>query len=375
MRGLSKRHWLYALTFLVTFTGGDPHNSRETSTLTGSDVTMMNNVSTISTSTIPENVATDVNTTEHQIYLRCLCTREMPLQLYIPMTYLLIMVAVIGAISNINSIVVFIRCSGNISTSTLTIFIYQCIVDALVCSSTAITSALRGSIILQATALERVICYWLGTPYFLYMLALMSVQNMALLALNRFYAVCKPFQFHSFTGCKTGIGLAIITIAGVGAFGYSFRYLKLDGEGCVDQSVNLNMSDDVTYVIDLIAILLYLVIPTIAMIILYAKVMRQLVQRDSRLPTSVAIQRATRDITKGAITISGLFGLNVLLSIFLAIVFGDVIAIADSYKPVIELLDKASIAIISTVNPLIYATFLPAYRKKIQPSCNNGEHG
>ena len=150
-------------------------------------------------------------------------------------------------------------------------------------------------------------------------------------------------------------------------------YVSFDGENCVDifmKSDKFNVF--ISNIIATILIVVLFMIPVIMMIVFYAKVIMTLIQRQTTMPSSPIIQRATKDITHSALVISILFFLIVLFELFVTVTFSTNITEAGLSLTVLDLIDSTLYVIIFTGKSLVYVMSLPSYRLKFLPSFFGG---
>ncbi|XP_022523622.2 trace amine-associated receptor 1-like [Astyanax mexicanus] len=244
--------------------------------------------------------------------------------------------------------------------------------------SLAVTDLLLGALYMPPCMVQSVeTCWYLGPLYckihssVVIMLATASIINLSLISIDRYYAVCKPLQYHTkITPCATVFMISISwSVSIIAGFGTIFLELNILGVeefyyknvacegGCV---MFQNAASTIT------CSLLSFYIPGVVMLSIYMKIFRVAQKQaksiqDSKCKNNIksVLSKEEKKATKTLAVILGVF-LSLWTPFFVCYIIKS---FGHPFPPVvIDML--AWIGLMnSTCNPIVYAFFYKWFRK------------
>ncbi len=262
----------------------------------------------------------------------------------------------VGFLANTVTIVVLHRCSDDFGSTMAIIIKHQSVVDALVCLCRALMSVTPPLWSPGLLYLDIFICHVWHTQVIQMYFVSVSSFNLVVMAVDRFFAIVRPLDYSSFTTCKTRIGLALTHILSCINWPVAVLGASYSGGKCMLLPSN-------TLVLSVVAWAVIFAVPSSTLIALYSCVIHTLRQRqDASLAHSRIIEQATKLMTKSAIAVSVTFIItfgyigNAILVSAVMVIPQDIFLIMRTISGFLTVLN-------STINPVIYAFYLPVFRR------------
>ena len=208
-----------------------------------------------------------------------------------------------------------------------------------------------------------VVCRLVTSGYLTWTSLLSSVSCLVFIAVDRYYAIMKPFSTrHRITNKKLKVFIPISWTVCATVCIITIHSREFDGEKrvCIQKRQAL-----ITRIYLLLWALITGAIPASVMLVLYSRVIRRLwFEKDTDSVTLQAVRRSRKKITKTMLILSAVYVLcwvpdyiHHLLEVF----FPDI-----SVSPILSNLFHWSVLLNSSVNPIIYAFQFENFRRELR---------
>ncbi len=282
-----------------------------------------------------------------------------------------ISIMALGVINNMVASVVFWR-DQQLGQSSRLILQSLSVVDMLTC-----TVGLLQSIFLRSNrcdngfqALDLLICH-LGYSYYLFWyLVGVSSHTTAFLSLDRYLAVCQPLRYSTFTPGRVKLITGILHLLAAAFAIVLLTHVKLEDGICRFTSSTLGRSFSMTY--GVVIAIVYSIAPCLIMVLLYGFVIHSLRKQQCNLAARTVrpLSNITKELTWTALIIAIVFFIKLLSEvIFLNL---DALYFEESFSFGVPLpqLGVVIAAFKPVINPVVYAIFLPVYRRSLFLTCS-----
>ena len=199
-----------------------------------------------------------------------------------------------------------------------------------------------------------------------------STQSLVWIGLDRFVAVVFPMKVHYISSRFHAVAIASTWIVAMSVRSIDFYLLHL--VEVVDEVICTYKQDRTVMVNEdylRVYTALFIVVPLIAVTILYCVIAATLRRQQKALPCSEVHQKTRRkqEAVKMSFCIMAAFYICVLPLILQQIFFELRIAFSCSFKKVYMILGYLMFYLSSTINPIICLTFVGSYRRGLKETC------
>ena len=285
-----------------------------------------------------------------------------------------LVLSILGYFANKVTFVTLVRNGDMFSPAICLLLKHQALVDSWICA--------MGTILLLQPPMwttgnehfDAAVCYlWHGQAPF-WGAILLSVWNLALIAVERYIAVCRPFRYTQLQRKQVYYSIGVMYLANVVVILPAFFQVRFEGSSCLSEFfIAGKIVETVFYAYCLIWFLAVYLLPITAYIYLYGKVIVTLYRKKTSPGTacSKVIDSVQSTVTKTAITLTVIFGFTIGF---------DAWAYLLGYTGVVEYefgSPKQKIGVYfsvfnSVVNPFVYLALMPSFRlslRKTFPLC------
>ena len=288
-----------------------------------------------------------------------------------------LVLSIIGYVANKVTFITLVRNGDMFSPAICLLLKHQALVDSWICA--------MGTILLLQPPMwktgnkyiDAAVCHiWQDQAPFWGAL-LLAVWNLALIAVERYIAVCRPFGYAHLQGKQVYYSIGVMYLANVVVSLPGYFQVRFDGSSCLSEFfIGGEIGDKLYYAYCLIWFVAVYLLPITAYIYLYGKVIVTLYRRKTSpgIACSKAIDSVQSTVTKTAITLTVIFGFAIGV---------DAWAYLLGYTGVVEYKfgsPKQKIGVFfslfnSVVNPFVYLVLMPSFRlslrKTFQPCTRN----
>ena len=279
-----------------------------------------------------------------------------------------LVLSIVGYITNNLTFITFIRNGDMFSPAICLLLKHQALVDSWICG--------MGTILLLQPPMwttgneyfDAAVCYlWHGQAPF-WGAILLSVWNLASIAVERYVAVCRPFQHGQFKRRLSQYSIIAMYIANPIITIPSFVQVRFEDGACLSEFIIQGpLGEKLFYAYCVVWFLAVYLVPVTAYVYLYGRVVWSLYRRKNStdMSRSKVIDTAQTTITKTAIT---------LTAIFLFAIGFDAWAYLLGYTGVVEYefgSVKQKVGVFfsvfnSFVNPFVYLSLMPSFRLSLR---------
>ena len=283
--------------------------------------------------------------------------------------------ASVGMIANTLVMAVLSKSTKSFSILMVRTWQHQSFLDGTVCLLSFITSMQKitksGFFVSGIDFFDTILCHTLNDQFLYWLFAVLSAQNLVLLAVERYIAVCRPFTY---------IQLRPKLLYGVFILMYCFAYLTVFSFSTMTRYTNGTCTAYISAFVDgndvstaaffflniqpYVWYAFYFCIPVITMIFLYGRILITLQKSRSvnRHSSNATIGKAAAQITKTAIAVTILYMLSIGYDATAYILIThDVI----QFRFELYVLGIIAISLNSLANPFIYAICMPLFRQRL----------
>ena len=276
--------------------------------------------------------------------------------------------SIVGYVANKITFITLVRNGDMFSPAICLLLKHQALVDSWICAMGIILLLQPPMWTTGNTYIDAAVCYlWHGQGLF-WGAILLSVWNLATVAVDRYMAVCRPFNYGEIQGKFAYYSIAAMYVSNVFVILPSFIQVRFDNGVCYSEYlIQGTIGETVFFAYSLVWFFAVYALPVVAYVYLYGSVILALYRRRSStiVNSSKVINSAQSTITKTAITLTGIF--------LFAIGF-DAWAYVLGYTGVVEYefgTGKQKIGVFfsvfnSIVNPFVYLALMPSFRVSLR---------
>ena len=275
----------------------------------------------------------------------------------------------VGIIANIVTVFALNK-NGEAFTPVISLLVrHQSIIDIVVCILGMIILAQPPMWTTGDNVFSMLVCQVWHGQFIFWVAMFVSIYNLALISLERYLAVCRPFKHADFTPstAKKCI-LGIYCFVPIGAFLCFFQVYYTDGKCLSEYYFKTEAFKHVMKFYGFYAFATLYAIPCAIFFIMYGLVVVAFIKRKGQtdqLGTSRVLDKAATELTKTAIVVTGFFivALGYDLWYYLLGHMGLVVYLKSTP---LQKVGMFLAAMNSCANPFIYAMFMPAYRVAVR---------
>ena len=220
------------------------------------------------------------------------------------LVYLQLVVYVVGFVANAMTFITLMRNGDIFSPSTCLLLKHQALVDSWVCATGAIILLEPPMWTTGNKYFDAAVCFIWHTQTPFWGAILLSVWNLAAIALERYMAICFPFKHGQFREEMSRNSIAVIYVVNVIVAIPCFFQVRFEHGACIwGYFIRGRTGEQVYYVYGFVWFLFVYVLPVMAYVFLYGRVIITL-YRKKNLKRSAVVEAAQAAITKTAVTLT-----------------------------------------------------------------------
>ncbi|KAI0220079.1 hypothetical protein LSAT2_028393, partial [Lamellibrachia satsuma] len=280
-----------------------------------------------------------------------------------------LVLSIVGYLANKITFITLLRNGDMFSSSICILLKHQALVDSWICAMGTILLLQPPMWTTGNTYFDAAVCYLWHNQSLFWGAILLSVWNLAAIAVERYMAVCRPFVYNHVQRQHVYYSFAAMYIANIVIILPGLFQVRFDAGVCLREFlIQGPIGEQLFYAYSLVWFFAVYLLPVTSYVCLYGKVIITLYRKKS---CSKAIDSAQSTITKTAFTLTVIF--------VFAIGF-DAWAYLLGYTGVVEYeigSTKQEVGMFfslfnSVVNPFVYLVLMPPFRlslKKTFPRC------
>ena len=219
-------------------------------------------------------------------------------------------VYIVGFVANTMTLITLMRNGDMFSPSTCLLLKHQALVDSWVCAAGAILILQPPMWTTGNKYFDTVVCFIWHSQAPFWCAILLSVWNLAAIALERYMAICFPFKNGKFREELSRKSIAVIYVVNVIVTIPCVFEVRFEHGACIwENFIEGYTGKQVFYAYGLIWFFAEYVLPVIAYVFLYGRIVLTLYRRkkSTDLSRSAVVDAAQAAITKTAVTLTAIF--------------------------------------------------------------------
>ena len=279
-----------------------------------------------------------------------------------------LILSIVGYVANKITFITLVRNGDMFLPSTCILLKHQALVDSWICAMGTILLLQPPMWTTGNTFVDAAVCYlWHGQGPF-WGAILLSVWNLAAIAVERYMAVCRPFVYNHVQRQHVYYSIAALYIANIIIILPSFFQVHFDDGVCLSEFlIQGPIGEQLFYAYCLVWFFAVYVLPVTSYVCLYGKVIITLYRKSC----SKAIDSAQSTITKTAFTLTVIFVFAIGFDAW-AYVLGYTGVVEYEFGSTVQKVGVFLSVFNSVVNPFVYLVLMPSFRlslKKTFPWC------
>ena len=287
--------------------------------------------------------------------------------------------ALFGYIANMVTLISLARNGDSFSSSTCLLLKHQSLVDSGVCVVAAATILQPSLWTTGVFWVDAIVCLFWHSQAIYWFTVFVSTWNLVLISVERYLAVCMPFSHSSMTPKRMWLTICLLyPFSLVGSLPcfvqYNFDFKK--HECLTESAIPGQLGYDVFYAYSIIGLFIYYLLPILAYIVMYSRIVYtlQMRKKNTELAESRIIEVASDSMTKAAIALTLIFFFSLGFDSWYYTLGYTGVVFYDMESPIQQ--TGVFLAVFnSCVNPCVYAVLMPAYRKSLKKTFCCGKDG
>ena len=285
-----------------------------------------------------------------------------------------LVVLVIGYLANVVTLIALQRSGCYFNPAICLLLKHQSLVDSCV-------SALATIILLQpfmwrtgVQNMDSLLCGVWHSQAMYWGVVFISVWNLVLVSVERYMAVCQPLSHSKLTTRCMRQTVILLYPASILATLLGYFQVDFDEETgrCINDEYRIpgKLGERVFYAHAIVSFFTFYIIPITCYVIMYSRILYVLKVRtnDKNFVFSNTIRVASDRLTKTAITLTIIFIFSIGFGLWHYVLAYTGVITYEINKPIQQVGVFLSV-VNSCVNPFIYASLMPAYRKCLKTFC------
>ncbi|KAI0220078.1 hypothetical protein LSAT2_028392, partial [Lamellibrachia satsuma] len=287
-------------------------------------------------------------------------------------------ICIVGYVANKITFITLVRNGDMFSPSTCLLLKHQALVDSWIC-------AMGTTLLLQPpmwttgnTYFDVVLCHIWHSQGIFWLAILLSVWNLAAIAVDRYMAICRPLKYSHVQGKPMYYGIAAMYVAVLIIVTPAFFQVRFDDEICLSEYyIQGPTREQLFYAYGFVVFFAVYMLPVASYVYLYGNVVVTLYRKKNStgMNCSKAIDAAQSTVTKTAITLTVTFAFAIGYDAW-AFLLGSIGVVEYKYGSVKQMLGVFFSLFNSVVNPFVYLALMPPFRlslRKTFPCCKQNK--
>ena len=286
--------------------------------------------------------------------------------------------SIVGYVANKITFITLLRNGDMFSHSTCLLLKHQALVDSWICAMGIILLLQPPMWTTGNTNFDTLVCHtWHGqTPF--WGAILLSVWNLAAIAVDRYLAVCRPLKYSQVQGKPMYYGIAGMYVAVLVTVIPTFFQVRFYDDICHSEYyIQGPISEQLFYAYGFVVFLAVYMLPVAAYVYLYGNVVVMLYRKKNStgMNCSKAIDAAQSTVTKTAITLTVIFAFGIGYDAW-AFLLGSIGVVEYEYGSAKQMVGVFFSLFNSVINPFVYLALMPSFRlslRKTFPCCKQNK--
>ena len=292
------------------------------------------------------------------------------------LTYSQLFMVITGFFAKLATVITLFKNGKAFSVAIMILLQHQSAADAAACFFSAVLIiAPNPSMLSGIYVIDVFICYAWQSQAIFWSSLLLSIWNLVLLAIERYFAVCHPFKHQELTAKRVHFMILGIYFLVVVIHWPNYYESELQGDVCtILPPYQKGVWLIIQYYFAVSSVSAFYFIPCALFVFLYGKIILTFYtrQKNSSLATSRVIDKATSELTKTAIVVTLILILTLGCNMWY-ILLGITHAIKMVHSGPLHMISVWLASLNSIANPFVYTLLMPAYRNSVQQTffpCN-----
>ena len=276
-------------------------------------------------------------------------------------------VYIVGFVANTMTLITLMRNGDIFPPSTCLLLKHQALVDSWVCATGAIIFLQPQMWTTGNKYFDTAVCFIWHSQEPFWGAILVSVWNLAAIALERYMAICFPFKHAKFREELSRKSIAVIYIANVIVSIPCFFQVRFEHGACIwENLIGGYTGKQVFYAYVLFCFFARYALPVVAYVFLYGRVVLTLYRRNKStdLNRSAVVDAAQTAITKTAVTLTAIFIFAIGFDTWYY-VLGNTGVVDFKVGSDIHMVAVFLSVVNSCVNPFIYLVLITPFRSMV----------
>ena len=280
-----------------------------------------------------------------------------------------IVLNVFGLLTNGLSLSILYGKDVGFKSNLLVLIRHQTIVDMVSCVIGLLMMSKPGIWMTSNTTFNFALCHVWHTQLLYWIVFIVSVYNVTLISIDRFYCICYPMKYLTWTASKSSRILICLYLLAVIPNIPTTMAMTYENKTCINKNVLTGVELDIyQYFYSIYYGVAVFVIPVITWIVTYGYILYTLFKRSQNkvLGNAEMISNASVEILKGAVAVTLLFllfaGYDVITYVMSSL---GVCGVKYSIFSLSQIIGVLLVFCFSATNPFIYVIFVKKFRKRI----------
>ena len=275
---------------------------------------------------------------------------------------------VVGFVANSVTLITLGLNGGDFSPVLLILFRHQSVIDGVLCVVSGIQMVQTTRWQLGQFVIDIVVCHVWHSTYIFGNLLNYSAWNLVVISWERYMAVCKPFRHQDITKRKVCVIIAVLDIMFLVVNIPLMLNTTYQNDTCIlqrsFQSKGIKM---LMTIASLLSFLYNYIIPIVCFAISYGSVILTFRRRTKSeiLASSKVIDKASRELTKTAITVTLIYIFSMALA-YWNYILGRLGVIPYDITSFVRRLGVWLMSFNACANPFVYTILIPAFQKSLK---------
>ena len=275
-----------------------------------------------------------------------------------------IVVYIVGYVANAMTFIALMRNGDIFPASTCLVLKHQALVDSWVCAAATITVLQPPLWTTGNKYFDTSVCFIWHSQALFWGAIVLSVWNLAAIALERYTSICFPFKHSQFREELSRKSIAVIYVVSIIMIVPCFFQVNFEHDACTwEYFIGRHTGEQMFYAYGLVWFICVYVFPVMAYVFLYGSVVLTLYRRkkSTYLNRSAVVDEAQAAITKTAVTLTAIFLFAIGFGAWYY-VLGNTGVVEYEIGGYIDMVGAFLSVLNSCVNPFMYLCLMKAFR-------------